>query len=114
LVTSGETNEINVAAAIEDPNSIFYTYQKLIQLRKNRPIITEGTFQTIDTKETSVLAYMRLYKEEKLLVVVNFSNEKKLYTLDDTLRIKEVLIHNYDKKVTQELLPYEAYAVLLT
>ncbi len=109
----GNSNEINVEAALNDPNSLFYTYQKLIQLRKEMPIIIEGTFESIPTEDVTVLAYIREYQGEKLLVVVNFSDQPAHFALEKTRVIKEMLIHNYDKEITDELLAYETYAVSL-
>lgn len=37
--------EINVAAALSDADSVFYTYQKLIALRKAEPVITGATIR---------------------------------------------------------------------
>ena len=34
--------EINVEAALADPESVFYTYQQLIALRKTTPVLTWG------------------------------------------------------------------------
>ncbi|WP_170923013.1 glucan 1,6-alpha-glucosidase [Enterococcus sp. 7F3_DIV0205] len=109
----GNSNEINVEAALNDPNSLFYTYQKLIQLRKEMPIIIEGTFENIPTNDATVLAYIREYQGEQLLVVVNFSDLPAYFALGKTRVIKETLIHNYEKEITDELLAYEAYAVSL-
>ena len=39
--------EINVENALNDKDSIFYHYQKLIQLRRNYDIITDGDYQLI-------------------------------------------------------------------
>jgi len=110
---AGDSSEINVAAALDDPDSLFYTYKKLIQLRKELPVITEGTFESIQTEDAAVLAYIRKHDGEEIVVVVNFSNKPAQFLLDATQQIKEILIHNYEKEISQTLLPYEAYAVLL-
>ncbi|MCT6807380.1 MAG: glucohydrolase, partial [Bombilactobacillus sp.] len=36
--------QINVQAALADPNSIFYTYKKLIRLRHENAIVVSGSF----------------------------------------------------------------------
>lgn len=108
----GDVERINVKKALADKNSLFYTYQKLIALRKKLPIIIEGTYQTVETDNPQVLAYIRQLKQEILLVVVNFSQEEQLYTIDSDVHIKEILIHNYDQKVSSCLSPYEAFAAI--
>lgn len=110
----GNADQINVEAALADPDSLFYTYQKLIQFRKELPILTEGTFTSVDTANTTVLAYTRTDQAKTLLVVVNFSREPAQFALSEMpYEVKEVLIHNYQKALTDALLPYEAYAVEL-
>ena len=106
----GNAEKINVKKALSDENSLFYTYQKLITLRKNLSIITEGTYQSIDTNNPQVLSYVRQLGQETLLVVVNFSEKEQRYTIDPDLHIKEILIHNYDQKISNSLSPYEAFA----
>lgn len=108
----GDTKTINAKAALADPDSIFYTYQKLIRLRKEWLVIVSGDYQAIPTKDTNVLAYLRTLGEQKLLVVVNFSGEPASFSLAD-YEIRDSLIHNYQKDLTDSLDPYEAYAVLL-
>ena len=65
--------EINVEAALEDPQSIFYYYQKLITLRKEMDIIIEGDFQLLLPESTEVFAYERNWQDEQLIVLCNFS-----------------------------------------
>ena len=74
LAVNHNYTEINVAAALEDPDSIFYTYQKLIALRKQNDWIIYGDYQLLPTSE-NIFAYLRKYKGKKYLVVVNFSDE---------------------------------------
>lgn len=109
----GEAQKINVKKALSDKNSLFYTYQKLISLRKKLSIITEGTYQSIDTNNPQVLSYVRQLGQETLLVVVNFSENEQMVTIDPEFQIKELLIHNYDQKITHSLSPYEAFAVIV-
>lgn len=50
---------INVQAALADPDSIFYTYQKLIKLRHENPIVVDGDFKLIKNTGDNILAYYR-------------------------------------------------------
>ena len=50
----------------------FYYYQKLIQLRHEMPIITDGVYELLDKENESVYAYLRKGEKETLLVVGNF------------------------------------------
>jgi glucan 1,6-alpha-glucosidase len=108
--------EINVAANLEDPNSIFYCYQKLIQLRKNNPIIVWGDYELVDTPE-QVFMYLRKYEGETWAVVANFSEQTKTIQLEHLGQSNDVIISNYKRTSVNfqhlELKPYEAFAVKL-
>ncbi|AGK98677.1 glycoside hydrolase family 13 protein [Clostridium pasteurianum] len=106
--------EINVEQALEDKNSVFYYYQKLIKLRKENKIIVYGDLELIDKENENIFAYTRSYNGEKLLVVLNFYGEKVQFKVDEKLENKEVklLISNYqvedDNLNNIKLRPYEA------
>ncbi|HDY9491426.1 TPA: alpha,alpha-phosphotrehalase [Staphylococcus argenteus] len=74
---------INVEKAIQDKNSVFYTYQKLIQLRHTHDIITYGDIVPRYMDHDSLFVYERHYKGQQWLVIVNFSSSN--VTLPDGL-----------------------------
>ncbi|EHZ2903149.1 alpha-glucosidase [Vibrio vulnificus] len=111
--------EINVEQALADSDSIFYHYQKLIELRKQHPAIVYGDFTPLFAEHDSVFAYVRSHQDEQLLVINNFSDQDVSLELPDNLQNKEVncLIYNYDLLdmlgVTLSLKPYQCYALKL-
>ncbi|HDY7774202.1 TPA: alpha-glucosidase [Vibrio vulnificus] len=111
--------EINVAQALADSDSIFYHYQKLIELRKQHPAIVYGDFTPLFAEHDSVFAYVRSHQDEQLLVINNFSDQEVSIALPDNLQNKEVncLIYNYDPldmlNVTLSLKPYQCFAFKL-
>jgi oligo-1,6-glucosidase len=112
--------EINAKQAIEDPNSIYHYYRKLIQLRKQHPIIVYGTYDLILPEHEQIYAYTRTYHNEKLLVILNFSDQQPVFEWpkDLSFSYKELLISNYqvdgDEKIDFiKLKPYEARVYLL-
>lgn len=107
----GDATEINVADSLADPESLFYTYQKLIQLRKSEETIISGSYQVVETGNLQVLAYLRELNNDKILVVVNFSAEKQSYKLNFKPEVREWLITNYQEQISEDLKPYEAFAV---
>ncbi|KRK83368.1 glucan 1,6-alpha-glucosidase [Companilactobacillus bobalius DSM 19674] len=104
---------INVKAALADKNSLFYTYKKLIQLRKDNPIMIWGDFKLLDTQD-EIFAFEREYQGETWLIVNNFSNNRHKLQLAD-VNVGETIIQNYDHKITDvsdlELKPWESFAV---
>ncbi|MFB4165553.1 alpha,alpha-phosphotrehalase [Alteribacillus sp. JSM 102045] len=115
--------EINAEKAIEDENSIFYHYQKLIQLRKQYEIITTGDYQLLLADHPQIFSYIRTDKNEALLVLNNFYQEETTFQLQETFKYllqkeSRVLLSNYDDSsntIDNVLLrPYESVAYLLT
>ncbi|MCF1618067.1 glycoside hydrolase family 13 protein [Tetragenococcus koreensis] len=102
--------EINVEAALNNPNSVFYTYQKLIQLRKDHPIMVWGDFELVDTVD-EVFSYYRMYNGERWLIVTNFSNEEQFFSSKE--EIEEIIIQNTSDRVTTlkdiTLQPWQAF-----
>lgn len=98
---------INAEAEMKDTNSIFHTYQKLIQLRKEYEIITLGKYELIMKDDENIFAYKRLYKDEEMIVYCNFSNQEVGYDTS-ILNDEKILIKNYEKHQKGTLKPYES------
>ncbi|WP_246188189.1 alpha,alpha-phosphotrehalase [Paenibacillus tengchongensis] len=71
--------EINVKRELADPDSTFHHYRKLIALRKEYSIFTEGVFRRLDEQHPQVFAYARTAEGEALVVVSNFSEQEVTY-----------------------------------
>ena len=107
---------INAANALADENSIFYHYQKLIALRKEREIFTEGDFRMLCMEHPSVFAYERVWKDDRILVVCNFYGEEVSISLESELQENlpgRIVLSNYpdsgeDYYRGLKLRPYEA------
>ena len=98
---------INTEDEIDNSNSIFYTYQKLIQLRKTYEIIILGKYELIMKDDENIFAYKRLYKDEEMIVYCNFSNQEVGYDTS-ILNGEKILIKNYEKHQKGTLKPYES------
>ncbi|MUH95985.1 alpha,alpha-phosphotrehalase [Aliivibrio fischeri] len=111
--------EINVAAALEDKNSIFYHYQKLIALRKQNPVIVYGDFIPLFETHSAVFAYERRDADQHLVVLNNFSAEPQTLALPEHIanRSVECLISNLEPttQLGSELIlaPYQSLVLAL-
>ena len=101
--------DINVEQALADQNSIFYYYQKLIKLRHEMPVITNGSYKLVDgnEKDPDVFAYLRQNDQATLLVILNYTN-KTLERHYDVPENASLLISNYEDDAGDTIRPYEA------
>lgn len=90
---------INVQEALANPDSIFYTYQKLVQIRKENSWLVRADFELLDTAD-KVFAYIRKDGDRRFLVVANLSNEEQDLTVEG--KVKSVLIENTAAKEVLE------------
>ena len=77
---SGKTH--NVATEEKDPHSILETYRSLLGLRHHQPALLEGDYFSINNDDPNVLAYLRRYNNESVLVVLNFSSQPQQAKID--------------------------------
>jgi trehalose-6-phosphate hydrolase len=115
---------INAQSEVEDPYSIYHHYRKLIEMRKNIPVITDGEYVRLDEGHPEIYAYARTNKEQTLVVISNFSDRDVSFELSekmqDTLtesRSVQLLIGNTTEEPrftpTVALRPYASYMWLI-
>lgn len=102
---------INAENALEDKNSVFYYYQKLISLRKEYQVFLDGSFTLLLPEDEKIFAYVRKNEDSELLVCVNFTDEELSLPEACKWHDGELLVHNYDGELGSELRPYEAFMV---
>lgn len=102
---------INAKTEREDQDSIFYYYQKLIELRKQYDVIAYGDFEEVAREHKDVMAYKRHYENETLFVISNFYGKETTLRLLEKMNEYEKLLGNYEGvNQTEEglkLRPYE-------
>ena len=106
--------EINVEQALADKNSVFYYYQKLIELRRKHLVIVYGDYTLLMEDDENVWAYVRKLGQDGLLVMLNFFEPEAEFVLPQEIQYKsaELLLSNYevsepDQIAMIRLKPYE-------
>jgi len=104
---------INVQQCLDDKNSVFYHYQKLIALRKTEPLFITGEYELIYEDDPDIFAYYRNGTREALLIICNFHNVTTQFSLtDNNIHECSCLLSNYKKPEGDvsrlTLRPYEA------
>lgn len=104
--------EINARAEMEDRDSIYHYYQKLIRLRKDLKISVDGDFRLLLEEDPDIFAYERQAAGEKLRVIANFTEKTLPCSLLTACKEEAVLIHNYGELPEDgSLRPYEAMMI---
>ncbi|WP_409291187.1 alpha,alpha-phosphotrehalase [Peribacillus sp. SCS-37] len=118
--TASNYKEINAENALQDPDSIFYHYQKLIRLRKEMEIITSGNYELLVPDHPEVFAYKRSFQNEVLYVINNFFGQSTTFTLSGLEQAADAAISlsNYKDSpaLSSELVlrPYESIVYHVT
>lgn len=106
----GDTvRDINVEKALADKQSLFYTYQKLIALRKEYPCMSEGKYEVMETGNSLVMAYRKYDEQDDFIILVNFTSDEQAFEVSS--EGYSLFMHNYEEAAFlagQLLKPYEA------
>ncbi|MDU2621747.1 MAG: alpha-glucosidase C-terminal domain-containing protein, partial [Streptococcus lutetiensis] len=98
-------------AALDNPDSIFYTYQKLIKLRKENDWLIDADFELLETAD-KVFAYLRKTADATYLIVANLSDQ--VQALESNFAYQETIISNTSELTEFEnhkLQPWDAFCV---
>ena len=103
---------INVKQCVEDENSIFNHYRKLIDIRKHNDTIVYGDYTLLSPNDKNIFAYSRALNGDKILVVCNFYGNEVNFKFQQDFNYAEILLSNYNDSSTLienlNLRPYEA------
>ncbi|GKW42587.1 glucohydrolase [Pectobacterium carotovorum subsp. carotovorum] len=105
---------INAEQALVDKESVFYTYQQLIAMRKALPLLTHGDYQDLLPDHPTVWCYQRIWEGQRLLVLANLSKQPQRWQppIDTHDRRWRLLLSNYPDAQPQPailvLRPFEA------
>ena len=104
--------EINAEEEIHDPDSVFSYYRILTHLRKKYPVFIDGRFRLLMEEDSQIFAYTRTSQNEEMLVCANFTGEPAHCPLIGEWKDAQILIHNYEGGLSEEMKPYEAMMLI--
>lgn len=121
LDVANNYTEINAEQALEDKDSVFYFYKSLIELRKEVPVITHGSYQDLLPEHPSIFAYVRESEGQTLLCINNYYGKEAECVLPERFEMAKAksLLSNYQVSESlvashhQVLQPYETRILLI-
>jgi oligo-1,6-glucosidase len=115
LKVNPDYKTVNAAAQERDPASVLNYFRKVVQLRKENPVLVYGKYTLLDRNNPDVYAYTREGSGRKLLVLLNFSAKNAQADVAFDLKGASIMVCNYRDvpgreggKAGIELRPYEA------
>lgn len=107
---------INAAAQVNDPDSVFAYYKKLIALRHTNEVMVNGVYDVLIPDHPQIYAYTRTLGDKQLLVLCNDSEKEVGVPAEIKEKIagaQGILIQNYKDVKAGVLRPYEAVVYAL-
>ena len=102
---------INVKSQMNDKNSILNYYKELIHLRKKYKVISYGDFKPLLLEEKNIYIYKRSFKNENIIVITNFGEEKTINLSNENINEYTCLLSNtgfINNNGILNLKPYDA------
>jgi oligo-1,6-glucosidase len=118
LPVNNNHTEINVASQEQDPNSVLNHFRKMTQLRNENLVLVYGSYQLLLAAHEQIYAYTRTLGDDKMLILLNFSEQTAQATLPGSIKPDQVMINNYGSNPVGNngdinLKPYQAVVMSL-
>lgn len=105
---------INAAAQMEDPDSVFAFYQKLIRLRKEKKVISEGSISFLEQENPDVILYKRTWKDDIMIGFHNLTHKEVTLKAEPSWWDYRKILGNYeDSRVGKETVVLRPYETIL-
>jgi oligo-1,6-glucosidase len=88
---------INVAAEEKDPSSVLNHFKKMTQLRKDNAVFVYGKYTLLAPEHEDIYAYSRELADDRVLVLLNFTDHDSTIELTEIESIGETLINNLNE-----------------
>lgn len=93
---TSDNKDRNVKDELNDQNSLFYFYKKMIAVRKNYPVIIEGKFELLYKNNPNLFIYTRTLEDKQLLVICSFSKKDVKCPIKDFSDYR-LILSNYEE-----------------
>lgn len=116
LAVNHNYQTINVKKNIENPNSVYHYFKKIIELRKLYPVLINGLYTEVDHNNRKLFVYERAYQHDRILVICNFTNKTVKYTIPKTFdryTNKEVILSVYDDDYNANTISLKPYGAVV-
>lgn len=108
IAVNPNANTINAAAQVDDPESVYSFYRRVIELRHTDPVVAYGDFTMLLPDDEHVYAFTRSLPDAELLVLGNFSGSvQKADTGDPAWAGAGQVLGNYPSDDGMDLRPWE-------
>jgi alpha-glucosidase len=98
-----EANTINVDAQKQNPDSLFFTYKKLLQIRKDRKSLRKGKLKILLSADKQALYYRRRDGKEETYIFLNFSSKPVSVSYPRKWSLNEILFSSKNRDASFEL-----------
>ena len=95
-------DRISAENELKNKSSVFYTYQRLIQYRKQYDIFTEGSYRLLEPSHPQLFLYERILGKERLLAAGNFSGQWCRLALPEGYEAGTILESNYGRSSLEQ------------
>jgi alpha-glucosidase len=106
----------NVADESRDPDSVLVFYKKVLKLRHTNQALLNGNYLAINEGDPNVLSYLRIYKDQTVIVALNMSDKPQKLNLDLKLNgfaSATTLVETGKSSVKGEDVSLEPYGVFI-
>ena len=104
--------EVNVVLEANNPNSVLSHFKKMVALRKANPVLVYGAYELLIPDHEQLYAFTREWEGNKMLVLLNFSQEKVTTPVPVKNGLDKLLLNNYESVFIKDgvvtLEPYQA------
>ena len=116
IMVNPNYREINAAEQLARPDSVFRFYQELIRLRHTHKLIVYGSYDLILPEDRQLFAYTRTLGDQRLLCVVNLSDEPAACEVPEEFAAAQKLIEVGQPSISggrAELAPWDAFVLAI-